>query len=170
MLGHVTYLSADGIERKFGRRRQPPPAQSSSAAALPRPAVAGERGPYAVEFAVESYLNYQGLSFVERFDANSYLAITKAADRFDLAGERPLEAVFANTTARVTLIGFTSDWLYPPAENKPVLDALRRAGKRADYIEIETDGGHDAFLLPNPALFAALRTGLTTKDTARFFS
>jgi homoserine O-acetyltransferase len=151
MLGHISYLSAPGMERKFGRRRRP--------AAAPTP-VLTPRGPHPVEFEAESYLNHQGLAFLERFDANSYLQIIKATDCFDLGENAPLEAVFAPVQARVRLIGFSSDWLYPPAENRRALDALLRAGKDAAYSEIETDAGHDAFLLPNPALFAAIREAL----------
>ncbi|MDR3228476.1 MAG: homoserine O-acetyltransferase [Puniceicoccales bacterium] len=151
MLGHVTYLSEAGMGRRFGRRAQE--------GACPANVVV-ERGPFHAEFAVESYLNYQGLTFTERFDANSYLAITKAADRFDLAAGRSLEAVFAPVRARVCLIGFSSDLLYPPADNHDVLAALLRAGKNATYTELETDAGHDAFLLPTAELFQAIRNGI----------
>jgi homoserine O-acetyltransferase len=153
MLGHVTYLSAAGIERRFGRQRQPH-------GGLRLATVSPVRGPYGVEFAVESYLNYQGAAFVERFDANAYLAITRAADRFDLAAGKLLAEVFANVTARVSLIGFSSDWLYPATANRATLDALRLAGKCATEREIQSDAGHDAFLLPAPALFDAIREGL----------
>ncbi|MDR2844950.1 MAG: homoserine O-acetyltransferase [Puniceicoccales bacterium] len=163
MLGHVTYLSAPGMERKFGRRLQArgDGGGDRSHGDLCR-CDSGGRGPFGIEFAVEGYLEYQGRVFVERFDANSYLYITKASDRFDLteSGTLNLEDVFAPVTARVRLIGFSSDWLYPPLENKLAFEALRRAGKNAGCVEIETDAGHDAFLLPSKELFRAIHAGL----------
>jgi homoserine O-acetyltransferase len=160
MLGHVTYLSASGIERKFGRRRQADVAKGEN----PDSGSADFRRPpsFGIEFAVESYLEHQGRVFVERFDANSYLYITKASDRFDLteSGTVNLEDVFASVKARVRLIGFSSDWLYPPSENDFAADALRRAGKAVACDLIETDSGHDSFLLPTKSLFGAIRAGL----------
>ena len=156
MLGHMTYLSAAGMERKFGRRLQPGRSSGNGATT--------KRGPFEIEYAVESYLEHQGQSFVERFDANAYLYITKATDRFDLAGpgtgNLDLENAFAPVKARVRLVGFSSDWLYPPAGNEFATDALRRAGKEVECEQIETDTGHDAFLLPTPDLFRAIRAGL----------
>ncbi|MDR1498446.1 MAG: homoserine O-acetyltransferase [Puniceicoccales bacterium] len=145
MLGHITYLSPQRVEEKFGRTR--------TQVASPEP--------FGAEFEVESYLTHKGSTFVERFDANAYLYITKAADRFDLAGGAPLESVFAPVKARVTVIGFSSDWLYPPAENHAVADALLRAGKQdTRYVEIETNAGHDAFLLPSKELVNTIRTAI----------
>lgn len=153
MLGHVSYLSRAGMERKFGRARC---MQSGNTATYTKNAA-----PFASEFEVEAYLRHQGRSFVDRFDANSYLYITKATDRFDLTGGTlPLETIFAPVQARVSVIGFSSDWLYPPEQNQEITNALRRAGKDAHYIEVETDAGHDAFLLPGKALFQAIRQAL----------
>ncbi|MDR2512733.1 MAG: homoserine O-acetyltransferase [Puniceicoccales bacterium] len=155
MLGHVSYLSCAGMERKFGRARC---AQSILA---DRMAQAGSASPFKPEFEVEAYLRHQGLSFVKRFDANSYLYITKATDRFDLTeGARSLEDVLIPVRARVSVIGFSSDWLYPPAQNREIATALLLAGKEARYIEVETDAGHDAFLLPCKTLFQAIRQAL----------
>jgi homoserine O-acetyltransferase len=158
MVGHITYCSATSMERKFGRRRQTKAISGSKARAIT--SVAADRGPYDIEFEVESYLNFQSKKFAEHFDANAYLGLIKAVDRFDLTASNPLEKVFAPVRARVRLIGFTSDWLCPPAENRVMLAALRRLGKDATYTEIETDAGHDAFLIPNPELFSAIRAAL----------
>jgi homoserine O-acetyltransferase len=100
------------------------------------------------EFAVETYLDYQGQSFVERFDANSYLYITKAADYFDLHREYgSLEEAFAKTKSRFLVISFASDWLFTPAQSKAMVDALAAAGKDVSYCDIASPYGHDAFLL-----------------------
>ena len=151
MMAHITYLSNRSLERKFGRERQ---AGANTD---------GER--FGVEFQIESYLRHQGRSFLDRFDANTYLYITKAVDRFDLAGPRPLHEALAGVTARSLVIGFSSDWLYPPEQNREIALALVRAGKNASYVEIETDSGHDAFLLPSASLHRAIRRFLGTGDS-----
>lgn len=136
MMAHITYLSDRSLERKFGREKH---SDSGS-------------DPFGIEFQVESYLRHQGRAFLDRFDANTYLYITKAVDRFDIAGGRPLHEAFAAVKARTLVVGFSSDWLYPPAQNREIALALLRAGKDASYAEIETDAGHDAFLLPSAQL------------------
>ena len=133
MVGHLTYLSDLGMERKFGRRLRN-----------------RERYGYdfSLDFEVESYLRYQGQSFVERFDANSMLYITKALDYFDLAGgHESLTDAFRGNHNLFLLIAFSSDWLYPPQQLKDVAKAIRRSGGEATYYEISSDYGHDAFLL-----------------------
>ena len=133
MIGHITYLSEIGMERKFGRRLRDK-----------------ERYGYdfSLDFEVESYLRYQGRSFVERFDANSLLYLSKALDYFDLADEADdLQAVFESCRMPFLLITFSSDWLYPPHQLKTVAQAIRRSGGDATYCEIRSDYGHDAFLL-----------------------
>jgi homoserine O-acetyltransferase len=147
MIGHVSYLSEMALERKFGR------------ALCDRPKVSFG---FEQDFAVESYLHHQGTSFVERFDANSYLYITRAMDYFDLAAGGDLVKTFAGCRARVQCVSFTSDWLFPTAENKRTAAALKAAGVDVRFTEIETDRGHDAFLLDEPELFALVREFLGT--------
>ncbi len=136
MTAHITYLSEQALERKFGRRLR-------GAAAL---SFFGDM------FEVESYLQHQGSTFVQRFDANSYLSITRACDFFDLAAEHDgdLSAAFRGTPTRFCLISFTSDWLYPTTESRAVVRALNRAAANVSFVEIESDKGHDAFLLDEP--------------------
>ncbi len=135
MVAHITYLSEEALTRKFGRRMR--------GASL---AVFNDM------FEVESYLRHQGSTFVRRFDANSYLTITRACDWFDLAAERDgnLSAAFAGTRTRFCLISFSSDWLYPTAESRTVARALNGAGANVSFVEIASDKGHDAFLLDEP--------------------
>jgi homoserine O-acetyltransferase len=133
MIGHVTYLSDLSFEQKFGRNFQGAP---------------GPRFELEQEFAVESYLEYQGRSFNDRFDANSYLYITKAMDYWDLPGQHgSLETAFAKSQADVLLLSFDSDWLYPTSESRMIADALRRVGQPATHIELQSIAGHDAFLI-----------------------
>jgi homoserine O-acetyltransferase/O-succinyltransferase len=133
MVGHITYLSDLGMEQKFGRRLRDRERFGFD---------------FSLDFEVESYLRYQGQSFVERFDANSLLYITKALDYFDIAnGHGSMGRAFRETQARFMLLAFSSDWLYPPHQLKEVAQALRRIGKDATYCEIKSDYGHDAFLL-----------------------
>jgi len=170
MMAHITYLSDAGLDRKFGRRRRhnrptrvtAPMPLAFDAAAIP----AGELkvDPSALpaaasfEFEIESYLRYQGQSFINRFDANSYLYITRSIDHFDLASaEGTLEQAFAAVKAETLVIGFTSDWLFPPEQNREIALALLRAGKRASYAELDTDLGHDSFLLESPRLYGLVR-------------
>jgi len=109
------------------------------------------------EFEIERYLRHQGQSFINRFDANSYLYITRAIDAFELAGEGSLEQAFAPVQAESLVVGFTSDWLFPPEQNRDITLALLRAGKRASYAELNTDLGHDSFLLESPQLYDLVR-------------
>jgi homoserine O-acetyltransferase len=154
MIGHLTYLSEGALERKFGRALQDRDAISYG---------------FGADFQVESYLHHQGSSFVERFDAASYIYITRAMDYFDLAAEHggDLAAAFANAKhVRVRQFAFTSDWLFPTAENRRVLQALQAAGVPSELVEIATDRGHDAFLLDEPELFASVREFLDSFSRA----
>ena len=146
MVGHITYLSDKGMELKFGRRLRG------------RERIGFD---FTTEFEVESYLNYQGRSFVERFDANSLLYMTKALDYFDLSqGYETLTEAFRRSRALYLIIAFSSDWLYPPEQNREVAQAIRRAGGDASYCEIRSDYGHDAFLLEHEAQDPYIRSFL----------
>lgn len=161
MMAHITYLSDASMDRKFGRRAVAPRAMTNSTPAPLSATVAGSRTAFDVQFEVESYLRYQGQSFINRFDANSYLYITRAIDRFDLDGTYgSLENAFRALTADVLVVGFTSDWLFPPEQNRAIALALQRAGKRGSYAELATDLGHDSFLLESPQLYALVRAFL----------
>ncbi|MEL6363763.1 MAG: homoserine O-acetyltransferase [Pseudomonadota bacterium] len=154
MTAHVTYLSESALNRKFGR-------------ALQDRAAIGYG--FDADFQVESYLRHQGKRFVERFDANSYLYITRAMDYFDLAeaaGGRLADA-FAGLTARAFIASFTSDWLYPTAESRAIVRALHAAGVEASFAEIESDKGHDAFLLDEPELHRLLAGFLSSTAERR---
>jgi homoserine O-acetyltransferase len=144
MAAHVTYLSEQALHRKFGRNLQNREALSFG---------------FDADFQVENYLRHQGISFVERFDANSYLYITRACDYFDLAAEHGgvLANAFAGTKTRFCSISFTSDWLYPTSENRQIVHALNAAAANVSFVEVETDKGHDAFLLDEPEFHATLR-------------
>ncbi len=136
MVGHVTYLSAQAMEQKFGRVLQ---ARDDYSYDL-----------RAADFAVESYLRHQAQSFAERFDANSYLIISRALTYFDLArahGDGSLERALANMSARYLIMSFSSDWLYPPRDSQELTDALRANGKHVEHHNIPTAYGHDSFLL-----------------------
>jgi len=133
MIGHITYLSEQGMREKFGRELRGAEQYSYD---------------FNSEFAVETYLDYQGQTFVERFDANSYLYITKAADYFDLQKDYgSLTKAFANTKSRFLIISFTSDWLFMPAQSKAMVEALAADRKDVSYCNIVSPYGHDAFLL-----------------------
>jgi homoserine O-acetyltransferase len=137
MIGHVTYLSELSLEQKFGRRLQ----------GADEPAFSLER-----EFAIESYLDYQGDSFNARFDANSYLYITKAMDYWDLpARHGSLDAAMARVQGPTLLISFDSDWLYPSAESRAIADALARQGRPVEHVDLHSTAGHDAFLVDEEA-------------------
>jgi homoserine O-acetyltransferase len=137
MIGHITYLSEPSLERKFGRAYQ----HSDG------PAFTLER-----EFAIESYLEYQGASFNARFDANTYLYITKAMDYWDLSARYgSLDAALARSQAAFLLLSFTSDWLYPTSESVIIADALRRIGRPVIHAELASSAGHDAFLVDDQA-------------------
>ncbi|HTQ13004.1 MAG TPA: homoserine O-acetyltransferase [Rhizomicrobium sp.] len=138
MVGHVSYLSEAALERKFGR----------TLCKRARVSFGFEQ-----DFEVESYLHHQGSTFNERFDANSYLYITKAMDYFAL----DLATTFKDYKGKVQGVSFTSDWLFPTPENRRIWEALKASGVDAGFTEIETDRGHDAFLLDEPELFALVR-------------
>jgi homoserine O-acetyltransferase/O-succinyltransferase len=144
MAAHITYVSEMALQRKFGRALQNREALSFQ---------------FTPDFQIESYLHYQGASFVDRFDANSYLYITRAMDYFDLAEEHGghLSEVFHLNSARFCIISFSSDWLFPPAENKRIAHALNAVAARVSFVEIKSDKGHDAFLLDEPEMFATVR-------------
>jgi len=139
MVAHITYLSEQALSRKFGRRLRPGP-------------VADPLAPFSDVFEVESYLHHQGSSFVRRFDANSYVTITRAMDHFDLAAEAggDLAHAFRGSPTRFCLVSFSSDWLFPTAESRAIVRALNQVAANVSFVEIETDKGHDAFLLDEP--------------------
>jgi homoserine O-acetyltransferase/O-succinyltransferase len=144
MGAHITYLSDAALHRKFGRRLQDRSNPTFS---------------FDADFQIESYLRHQGISFVERFDANSYLYLTRAMDYFDLAADYSgvLARAFQGTQTRFCVISFTSDWLFPTAESRALVHALNAANAPVSFAEIVTDKGHDAFLLDEPELFAIVR-------------
>ncbi len=157
MMAHITYVSDASMDRKFGRKK--------------KGTANGEAYTFDVQFEVESYLRHQGQSFINRFDANSYLYITRALDQFDLAqAYGSLEAAFAPVQAETLVVGFTSDWLFPPGQNRAIALALLRAGKRANYAELDTDLGHDSFLLESEELYALIRGFLERDQVALDFS
>ncbi|SFS04923.1 homoserine O-acetyltransferase MetX [Sphingomonas jatrophae] len=139
MAAHITYLSEAGLTEKFGRRLQSRDAKSFG---------------FDADFQVESYLRHQGISFVDRFDANSYLYITRAMDYFDLAEEHGgrLANAFRGTRTRFCLVSFDSDWLYPTTESRSIVHALNAAGAPVSFVELSSPFGHDAFLLDVPEL------------------
>ena len=141
MAAHITYVSEEALARKFGRRLR------EGAASL-----------FGDQFEVESYLNHQGSTFVRRFDANSYLTITRAMDLFDLAFEHggDLSRAFRGARTRFLIVSFSSDWLFPTAQSRAIVRALNRAGANSSFVEIATDKGHDAFLLDEPEFHQAL--------------
>jgi homoserine O-acetyltransferase len=154
MAAHITYLSEAALQRKFGRELQRD----------------GLSWGFDADFQVESYLRHQGASFVDRFDANSYLYITRALDYFDLAAQHggTLANAFQNARhVRFCVLSFSSDWLYPTPESRDVVRALNAAGARASFVEIETDKGHDAFFLDEPQLDATLKGFFTSMAQAR---
>jgi homoserine O-acetyltransferase len=139
MAAHITYLSEKGLTEKFGRRLQGKEQVGFG---------------FDADFQVESYLRHQGISFVSRFDANSYLTITRAMDYFDLAaanGGRLADA-FLSTRARFCVLSFDSDWLYPTADSKRIVQALVAAGRHTSFVELSSPHGHDSFLLDCPAM------------------
>ncbi|WP_051432391.1 homoserine O-acetyltransferase MetX [Rhodovibrio salinarum] len=143
MAAHITYLSEEALHRKFGRRLQDRKSVTYG---------------FDADFQVESYLRHQGSAFVDRFDANSYLYITRAMDYFDLAAEHGglLARAFKDTPVRYCVISFTSDWLFPTPESRQIVHGLNAAAADVSFCEIETDKGHDAFLLDEPEFFAVL--------------
>ena len=141
---HITYLSDDALHTKFGRNLQDREKITFG---------------FDADFQVESYLRYQGLSFVDRFDANSYLYITRAMDYFDLAADHgdALANAFQGTRTRFCLVSFTSDWLFPTEESREIVHALNAAAANVSFVELKTKGGHDSFLLHEPELFDTIR-------------
>ncbi|MFC0687189.1 homoserine O-acetyltransferase MetX [Novosphingobium clariflavum] len=139
MAAHITYLSEAGLTEKFGRRLQDREEKTFG---------------FDADFQIESYLRYQGLAFTDRFDANSYLYITRAMDYFDLAEEHGglLANAFAKSKARFCLVSFDTDWLYPTADSRNVVHALNAAGLPVSFVELSAPYGHDSFLLDVPAL------------------
>ena len=149
MAAHITYLSKKGLQEKFGRKLQ-------------------ERDDlkfgFDADFQIESYLRYQGSMFVDRFDANSYLYITRAMDYFDLTKQfnGNLSKAFEKTNSKFFIISFTSDWLYPTSENREIVIALNAIGKDVGFVEIDSDKGHDSFLLDIPDFLNAVKNYLDT--------
>jgi homoserine O-acetyltransferase len=154
MAAHITYLSDAALHRKFGRRMQDRDLPTFS---------------FDADFQVESYLRYQGSSFVERFDANSYLYLTRAMDYFDIAADHNgvLAEAFRGTQTRFCVVSFTSDWLFPTSEARAIVHALNASSARVSFAEIETDRGHDAFLLDVPEFFDISRAFLHSAGVAR---
>jgi homoserine O-acetyltransferase len=148
MAAHITYLSEAALHRKFGRNLQDREQLGFG---------------FDADFQVESYLRHQGRNFVDRFDANSYLYITRAMDYFDLAGDHDgvLARAFSGTRTRFCIVSFTSDWLFPTRESRQIVHALNAAAANVSFVEIETDKGHDAFLLNEPEMFRVLSGFLT---------
>ncbi|MEP2987401.1 MAG: homoserine O-acetyltransferase [Parasphingorhabdus sp.] len=136
MAAHITYLSEEGLTEKFGRRLQDRDAKTFG---------------FDADFQVESYLRHQGISFVDRFDANSYLYITRAMDYFDLAEAHDgvLANAFKGSKTRYCLVSFDTDWLYPTSESRTMVHALNAAGAEASFVELSSPFGHDSFLLKN---------------------
>ncbi len=154
MAAHITYLSEDALHRKFGRNLQERSKVTFS---------------FNADFQVESYLRHQGSTFVDRFDANSYLYITRAMDYFDLANERGdiLANAFRGTKTRFCVVSFTSDWLYPTRESREIVHALNAVAANVSFVEIDSDKGHDAFLLEEPEFFATVRGFLSAAGVKR---
>ncbi len=145
MIGHITYLSDESMRLKFGRRLQDKSDFSFN---------------FDADFQVESYLRYQAKKFVERFDANSFLYITKAGDYYDLEkqhGNGSEVKAFSKTTAKFLVVSFTSDWLYPTYQSRAMVKAMKKNGLDVSFLEIEAEWGHDAFLLSNERLTKLVR-------------
>jgi homoserine O-acetyltransferase len=154
MAAHITYLSEKALQDKFGRNLQNREAHTFS---------------FDADFQVENYLRYQGSSFVDRFDANSYLYVTRACDYFDLAAEYggSLALAFKNTPTRFCVISFTSDWLYPTSGARAIVHALNAGGASVSFVEIASTKGHDAFLLEEQDFMATTRGFLGAVAEAR---
>jgi homoserine O-acetyltransferase len=149
MAAHITYLSKNGLQEKFGRKLQERDDLKFS---------------FDADFQIESYLRYQGSVFVDRFDANSYLYITRAMDYFDLIKQHDgnLSKAFVKSKTKFLVISFTSDWLYPTSENKDIVIALNAIGSDVGFVEIESDKGHDSFLLDIPEFLDTLKNYVST--------
>ena len=149
MAAHITYLSKKGLQEKFGRKLQ----ESEDV-----------KFGFDADFQIESYLRYQGSMFVDRFDANSYLYITRAMDYFDLTKQfgGNLSKAFEKSKTKFFIISFTSDWLYPTSENRDIVIALNAIGADVGFVEIKSDKGHDSFLLNVPDFLDTLKNYLKT--------
>ena len=147
MAAHITYLSKKGLQEKFGRKLQERDDLKFS---------------FDADFQIESYLRYQGSVFVDRFDANSYLYITRAMDYFDLTKQfnGNLSKAFEKSNTKFFIISFTSDWLYPTSENREIVIALNSIGKDVGFVEITSDKGHDSFLLDVPDFLNTIKNFL----------
>ncbi len=154
MAAHITYLSDEVLQSKFGRKLQDRDAPTFS---------------FDAEFQIENYLRYQGSSFVDRFDPNSYLYVTRACDYFDLAADYggSLAQAFKGAKTRFCVVSFNSDWLYPTAASRAIVHALNAGGASVSFVDIETDRGHDAFLLDLPEFMATSRGFLDSAARAR---
>lgn len=161
MAAHITYLSEAALHRKFGRNLQDRDSVTYG---------------FEADFQIESYLRHQGFTFVDRFDANAYLFITRAMDYFDLAADHArrngrdsgtLADAFRGTTTRFCVASFTSDWLYPTSESRQIVHALNAVAANVSFVEIESDKGHDAFLLDEPELFATISGFIGASARAR---
>lgn len=154
MTAHVTYLSEPALHRKFGRQLQDRENVSFG---------------FDADFQIESYLRHQGSSFVDRFDANSYLYMTRAMDYFDIAADNDgkLANAFIGTNTRFCLVSFSSDWLFPTVENRAVVHALNATGASVSFVEIDSDKGHDAFLLDEPEMIETVTGFLNSAAQAR---
>ncbi len=154
MAAHITYLSDEALHRKFGRNLQDRDAHTFS---------------FDADFQIENYLRYQGMSFVDRFDANSYLYVTRACDYFDLAADYggSLAAAFKGAKTRFCVVSFSSDWLYPTSASRAIVHALNASGASVSFVDVETDKGHDAFLLDVPDFMATSRGFIDAAARAR---
>jgi homoserine O-acetyltransferase/O-succinyltransferase len=154
MAAHITYLSDEALQSKFGRKLQDRAAPTFS---------------FDADFQIENYLRYQGTSFVDRFDANSYLYVTRACDYFDLAADYggSLAYAFKSSKSRFCVVSFNSDWLYPTQASRAIVHALNAGGASVSFVDIETDRGHDAFLLDTPEFIATSHGFLNSAARAR---
>ena len=154
MAAHITYLSDEALQSKFGRKLQDRSAPTFS---------------FDADFQIENYLRYQGTSFVDRFDANSYLYVTRACDYFDLAADYggSLAHAFKGSKSLFCVVSFNSDWLYPTQASRAIVHALNAGGASVSFVDIETDRGHDAFLLDTPEFIATSRGFLDAAARAR---
>ncbi len=154
MAAHITYLSDEALQSKFGRKLQDRSAPTFS---------------FDADFQIENYLRYQGTSFVDRFDANSYLYVTRACDYFDLAADYggSLAYAFKGSKSRFCVVSFNSDWLYPTQASRAIVHALNAGGASVSFVDIETDRGHDAFLLETPEFIATSHGFLDAAARAR---
>lgn len=157
MAAHITYVSEAALHRKFGRALQDRESVTYG---------------FEADFQIESYLRYQGTAFTDRFDANSYLYLTRAMDYFDLAAEHGglVANAFRGSPTRWCVVSFTSDWLFPTAESRTIVHGLNAAAAQVSFVEIDSDKGHDAFLLEEPEFHRAVRGFLTGAALARGIS